>query len=1486
MDETRAQDYLQLIQTLLNCPNGDEPQILQDNSELLDSGFLETCESVAAKLAAQGGENGANFLRNLASQLGQFIDMNDDGDSNNSEGENRQEYANFFLDLLQAEASSSNTKVIYSMLAEREHLLNPRFTETLQQVSQILLHGENPKTINSVVSLIENLSIHINQFPRGNKANNIEIAITGHQIVLNNLEPGSENFAATQNNLAIAYSDKINGSRAENLERAIEFYQAALTVRTREAFPEHWATTKNNLANTYNNRINGSRADNLERAIEFYQAALTVRTREAFPEHWATTKNNLANTYSNRINGSRADNLERAIEFYQAALTILTREVFPEQWALTKNNLAAAYSNRINGSRADNLERAIEFYQAALTVRTHDAFPQDWAETQNNLAAAYSNRINGSRAENLERAIEFYQAALTVHTREAFPEQWATTKNNLANTYSNRINGSRADNLERAIEFYQAALTVRTHDAFPEQWAETKNNLAAAYGDIINGSRSEKNQENVANFLLKTATQIASRYENFILELLLAEGQSKSDNKVIYPILTQKQHLLNARFAETLQQFSQGCIADKNAEQMAIAGLIKMIQNLSVHIMEFPRGNRANNLEIAITGYQIVLNNQEPGSEYWATIQNNLAIAYSDRINGSRAENLERAIEFFQAALTIFTLEDFPEQWALTQNNLAATYRDRINGSRADNLERAIEFCQVALTVFTFEDFPEKWAMIQKSLANSYLCRIKGARADNLERAIEFDRAALTVCTREDFPEDWAQTQNNLAVAYLYRIKGARADNLEQAIECCQELLTVRTREYLPEKWANTQNNLAIAYKNRINGSKADNLERAIEFYQAALTVRTRENFPEKWAETQHNLANVYSERINGSRAENLERAIKLYHNALTIRTREAFPQNHTTTLSNLGNLYHSYQQWQLAYDTYAPAIETVEFLRGEIQSGDETKQKLAEEWNNLYLNMVEVCLKLKNYTAAIEYVERSKARNLVELLATRDLYPKGDIPETVINELSRLRREIDAEQRRLEIEQINRNSKGGMISETRFIQETGFLGNRTNINQLQQQLNELIIRDIEPIDPDFSLTQKVKSIPYSEIQSLTGENTAILEWYITGDKFITFIITPQSPTPIIWQSSTADFEALVNWDNEYQKDDKDYKESKAPNKNFQWKQRLASRLQKLAEILHLDKILEKIPNPKQCDRLILIPHRFLHLFALHALPVSKETWLRFNSNSDRSLPPNPYLLDCFVGGVSYAPSCQLLQQAKQRQRPNFSHLFAIANPTKDRYLLELQAANIRYRFKSNDFLAKDDANKNAILNGKLSFANCAHFGCHAKFEPDSPLKSALKLANHKPLTLLEILNLDLNQCRLVTLSACETGLTESKTSDEYIGLPFGFLLAGSPSIVSTLWEVDQLASTLLLMRFYENLETLSTVTALNEAQQWLRDLTSEGLKALWECLKPQIDQVFYQMPPKERTRYVNAPFKGALNRKPFPFAEPHYWAGFTAIGV
>ena len=55
-------------------------------------------------------------------------------------------------------------------------------------------------------------------------------------------------------------------------------------MRTFEAFPEQWATTQNNLALAYNHRIRGEKADNLEKAIAACQEALKVYTFEAFPQ--------------------------------------------------------------------------------------------------------------------------------------------------------------------------------------------------------------------------------------------------------------------------------------------------------------------------------------------------------------------------------------------------------------------------------------------------------------------------------------------------------------------------------------------------------------------------------------------------------------------------------------------------------------------------------------------------------------------------------------------------------------------------------------------------------------------------------------------------------------------------------------------------------------------------------------------------------------------------------------------------------------------------------------------------------------------------------------------------------------------------------------------------------------------------------------------------------------------------------------------------
>ena len=282
-----------------------------------------------------------------------------------------------------------------------------------------------------------------------------------------------ENFAVTIYNFPL-------GDRATNLELSITAHNLSLKIYTCENSPEHWAQILNNLALAYSNRIPGDRSENLEKAIKLYGQALEIYTRKNFPVDLARILNNLAIAYSDRIRGDRAENLEKAIELYEQALEVYTRKNFPENWAMTLNNLANAYSNRILGDRAENLERALELYEQALEVRTRKNFPVDCAGTLNNLASAYSNRILGDRAENLEKAIELYEQALEVYTRENFPENWAISQHNLASAYRKRVLGERKDNLEQAIHLHNQAAQIFTRAAFPVQWAGNQGHLAEA----------------------------------------------------------------------------------------------------------------------------------------------------------------------------------------------------------------------------------------------------------------------------------------------------------------------------------------------------------------------------------------------------------------------------------------------------------------------------------------------------------------------------------------------------------------------------------------------------------------------------------------------------------------------------------------------------------------------------------------------------------------------------------------------------------------------------------------------------------------------------------------------------------------------------------------------------------------------------------------------------------------------------------------------
>jgi len=119
------------------------------------------------------------------------------------------------------------------------------------------------------------------------------------------------------------------------------------------------------------------------------------------------------------------------------------------------------------------------------------------------------------------------------------------------------------------------------------------------------------------------------------------------------------------------------------------------------------------------------------------------------------------------------------------------------------------------------------------------------------------------------------------------------------------------------------------------------------------------------------------------------------------------------------------------------------------------------------------------------------------------------------------------------------------------------------------------------------------------------------------------------------------------------------YKQSKTD-----WQKQLATGLQRLADILQITTIL-----PPSSTHLILIPHWLLHLFPLHALPLTN----------------GEFLLDKCLEGIQYAPSGQLLQQITIH--PNFDQLLALQNPTSDLRYTDLEVASIAPKFAISQIL-------------------------------------------------------------------------------------------------------------------------------------------------------------------------------------------------------
>ena len=249
--------------------------------------------------------------------------------------------------------------------------------------------------------------------------------------------------------------------------------------------------------------------------------------------------------------------------------------------------------------------------------------------------------------------------------------------------------------------------------------------------------------------------------------------------------------------------------------------------------------------------------------------------------------------------------------------------------------------------------------------------------------------------------------------------------------------------------------------------------------------------------------------------------------------------------------------------------------------------------------------------------------------------------------------------------------------------------------------------------------------------------------------------------------------------------------------------------------ILHKHLIEPLLPHITGKE-LIIVPHDVLHYLPFHALVGSD----------------GHYLIEKYP--IYYLSSASLLQFVKEKKKTGGEKVLAFGNPDlgdpeKNLEYAELEAEEVKAAYPESSVYVRKEATEE---KSKTLSANrdILHFATHAQLNEEDPLSSAVLLAKGGKedgrLEVREIFGMDL-KANLVVLSGCDTALGKLSTGDELVGLTRAFIYAGTPSVVASLWSVDDSSTAHLMASFYRNLKTMSKVEALRQAQ--LELISGEG---------------------------------------------------------
>ena len=456
-------------------------------------------------------------------------------------------------------------------------------------------------------------------------------------------------------------------------------------------------------------------------------------------------------------------------------------------------------------------------------------------------------------------------------------------------------------------------------------------------------------------------------------------------------------------------------------------------------------------------------------------------------------------------------------------------------------------------------------------------------------------------------------------------------------------------------------------------------------------------------------------------------------------------------------------------------AVNVIEGMRAQIKL-DQLKDGFIANKMAVYETLVTLLADMGLENEAFYVAERSRARNLIDLLGNQRLSLHGAVNQKLYDKEKSLKNQV------AEYE--------ALLAHTADPDERTVYTEA--LNQARDRYRDLML-EIQLKNPDLASILSVDPLTLPQVQELLEPGTAILAYYLVPDEILCWFITRDRMelirTPVSRQTLA---QSVLDY-----------------RRTLQNLEPAESQSRELHERL-LAPIKDRL---KGVRTLGIVPHHILHHLSFATLFDGRE-----------------YLVDRVP--LFSLPSASVLRHtAKSRNVEKNARVLAVGNPDLKNPALALpfaekEVASIGWRFPNVTTLTGEKATEGWVVRNISDFG-IIHLASHGEFDPVNPLFSSVKLARDDEddgdLRASEIFGLDI-RAGLVMLSACQTGLGKITSGDDVIGMNRAFLYAGTNAIGSSLWRVSDISTALMVKQFYREFKTRGKAQSLQRAMRHVKN--------------------------------------------------------------